>query len=194
MANYNAFPMTYQPMYAQPQYQPYQAQMTPPQMQQVQQPAQQIQQPAQQYPVVQSGFVRVMNENEARMYPVAPGNSVTFINENSPYCYTKTVNMGQLDRPIFEKYRLVKEDDAPAPAEAPASQKTVEVPALDLSKYATKDDVNAFKSEFDLSGYATKGDVDAFKSEMEAFRADIEAFRNDLYGLAGKKKSSAKEA
>ena len=56
------------------------------------------------------GFVRVQNENEARMYPVAPGNSVTFINENAPYCYTKSVDISQLDRPKFEKYRLVKEE------------------------------------------------------------------------------------
>ena len=45
------------------------------------------------------------------MYPVAPGNSVTFINENEPYCYTKSVDLSQLDRPKFDKYRLVKEED-----------------------------------------------------------------------------------
>ena len=48
------------------------------------------------------------------MYPVAPGNSVTFIDENAPYCYTKSVDMSQLNRPTFEKYRLVKEEDVPS--------------------------------------------------------------------------------
>lgn len=169
MAYNNGFPMNYQyyqqPIPQQPQQMFTPQQVMPQQMQQVQQP--------QQYPVTQSGFVRVRNENEARMYPVAPGVSVTFVDENSPYCYTKTVNMGQLDRPIFEKYRLVKEDDT-APAEAP--QKPMEAPAMDLS------------------GYATKADVAAFKGELEAFKNDIETFRGDLYGIAGKKKPAKKEA
>ena len=99
MAVYNGgFPMCYQPMY-QPYTQPY---------------TQMQNQPQNVAPVQQNGgFVRVQNENEARMYPVAPGNSVTFINENAPYCYTKSVEMSQLDRPKFEKYRLVKEEEAP---------------------------------------------------------------------------------
>lgn len=63
-----------------------------------------------QQPQQNNGFIRVQNENEARMYPVAPGNSVIFIDENAPFCYTKTVDTSQLDRPKFEKYRLVKEE------------------------------------------------------------------------------------
>ena len=170
----NGFPATYQPIYQQPQYQPYQQQV----MQQQTQPVQQVQQVPQQqqtqYPMTQqSGFVRVRNENEARMYPVAPGNSVTFIDETGPYCYSKTVNMGQLDRPIFEKYRLVKENDESAPVEAP--QRPVDVPAMDLSKYATK------------------ADIEAFKAELDAAKSDIETFRSDLYELAGKKKAPAKK-
>ena len=134
----------------------------------VMQPVQMIpQQTAQsQYPTMQSGFVRVRDENEARMYPVAPGQSVTFVNENSPYCYTKTVNMGQLDRPIFEKYRLVKEDESSAPIEAP--NKPVDVPAIDSSKFA-------------------------LAADLEAVRAEIEAIKGDLYGIAGKKKTTSKK-
>ena len=174
MAFNNGFPMGYQ-YYQQPMPQMMTQQM--PQMQQMPQQMtpqvqqQTVQQP--QYPVVQGGFVRVRNENEARMYPVAPGNSVTFIDEVAPYCYTKTVNMGQLDRPIFEKYRLVKEDDASQAVEAP--NKAPEATAMDLSKYALA------------------ADVAAFKKELEAFRADIDTFRGDLYGLAGKKKTPAKK-
>mgnify|MGYP002522136813 CR=1 FL=1 len=56
------------------------------------------------------GFIPVPNEEFARNYPVAPGNSVTFKNENAPYVYTKTMGFSQLDRPIFEKYKLVRED------------------------------------------------------------------------------------
>lgn len=57
-----------------------------------------------------SGFVSVRSEVEARNYPVAPGNSITFKDETAPYVYTKTMGFSQLDRPNFEKYKLVKED------------------------------------------------------------------------------------
>lgn len=160
MAYNNGFPMNYN-YYQQPVMQ---------QPMQVPQQAPQVQQ-SPQYPIVQSGFVRVRDENEARMYPVAPGNSITFVNENSPYCYTKTVNMGQLDRPVFEKYRLVKEEDTPV---------------------ETQERVSG-EAGVDLSKYVLKSDIAAFKGEIDAIRADIEAFRGDLYGIAGKKKAK-KEA
>ena len=57
-----------------------------------------------------SGFVSVRSEAEARSYHVAYGNSVTFKDETSPYIYTKTMGFSQLDRPIFDKYKLVKEE------------------------------------------------------------------------------------
>lgn len=63
------------------------------------------------------GFISVRSMEEALNYPVAPGNSVTFKDENAPYVYTKTKGFSQLDQPIFEKYRLVKEAE-PVP-EAP---------------------------------------------------------------------------
>ena len=80
-----------------PQY--FQPQQMPMQMQQQQQQASQA-----------SGFVSVRSEEEARNYPVAYGNSVTFKDENAPYIYTKTMGFSQLDRPIFDKYKLVKEE------------------------------------------------------------------------------------
>lgn len=57
-----------------------------------------------------SSFVSVRSEAEARNYPVAYGNSVNFKDENAPYLYVKTMGFSQLDRPIFERYRLTKED------------------------------------------------------------------------------------
>ena len=75
------------------------------QPQQMQMP--QTQTPAQQ---TQTGFVSVRSEEEARNFPVAYGNSVTFKDENAPYIYTKTMGFSQLDRPIFDKYKLVKEE------------------------------------------------------------------------------------
>ena len=75
-------------------------QMFIPQQQNVQQPTQ----------IQNGGFVVVKDVNEALNYPVAPGNSVTFKNESQPYIYTKTLGFSQLDQPIFEIFRLVKED------------------------------------------------------------------------------------
>ena len=59
---------------------------------------------------IQSPFVMVRSEMEARNYPVAYGNSVTFKDETAPYVYSKTMGFSQLDKPIFEKYRLIKEE------------------------------------------------------------------------------------
>ena len=61
-------------------------------------------------PTQQSPFISVRNEMEARNYPVAYGNSVTFKDENAPFVYSKTMGFSQLDEPVFEKYRLIKED------------------------------------------------------------------------------------
>lgn len=147
----------------------YMSQMQIPQMvqQQMQQPMQQpVQQVPQQtqYPIMQTGFVRVPNENEARMYPVAPGTSVTFIDENQPYCYTKTMDRSQLDRPKFEKYRLVKEEDTSITAQN-AQETGSAVPGVSLD------------------GYATKDDLDAFREEMEDRLSDIKAIESDLKNL-----------
>ena len=56
------------------------------------------------------GFIPVPSEDMARNYPVAQGTSVTFRDENAPYIYTKTMGFSPLDRPIFEKYKLIKEE------------------------------------------------------------------------------------
>ena len=70
---------------------------------------QMVQQPQQ---IQNGGFVSVRNEGEAMNYPVAHGMSVTFKDETAPYIYTKTMGFSQMDRPTFEKYKLVKEDIA----------------------------------------------------------------------------------
>lgn len=95
-----------------------------------------IQQPATQY----NGIVSVQNEQEARMYPVEPGKSVTFCDETAPYLYTKTMGRTQFDRPVFTRYRIVKEDDTVSNASEPS--KTDEKKTdIDLSLYALKDDL-----------------------------------------------------
>jgi len=91
------------------------------QMQQLQPQQQQIQ---------NGGFVTVRSEQEARNYPVGYGTSITFRDENAPYIYCKTMGFSQLDQPIFEKYKLVKEN-----AQDPVSEyKEIDNSAFDSIK------------------------------------------------------------
>ena len=139
--------MNYQPNYynqPNPYYQQMQQQQAVMQQQQAQaQQQQQMQQPA----IQQSGFVLVQSEQEARAYPVAPGNSITFKDERQPYCYVKTMGFNQLDRPTFERYRLVKED---MPTEATESATTAQTQQKKVSvDYALKADLEAVWAEID---------------------------------------------
>ena len=142
---YNNYYSAYQPMMGYPyqqQFQPNYQQQAYPQAQ-MQMTAQNQQQPQ----IQNGGFIQVHDENEARNYPIAPGNSVTFKDENAPYVYTKTMGFSQLDRPIFEKYRLVKEEDIQTaqnqPVNAPNSQ------AANMIDYALKTDLTALQAEID---------------------------------------------
>lgn len=133
MAYNNYFPATYQPYFN-----GYQQPMNVQQMQN----AQQNQQPQ----IQNGGFVPTPSEEYARNYPVAPGNSVSFKDEKLPYLYTKTMGYSPLDRPVFEKFRLVKEEEF-VPENAPKieDKKT----DIDLSQYALKADVEALAAKYD---------------------------------------------
>lgn len=87
---------------------------------------QQMPQQTQPLQIQNGGFVPIRSEQEARNYPVAPGNSVTFKDETAPYVYTKTMGFSSLDRPIFEKYRLIKEDAPDEGAAAENAQRKLE--------------------------------------------------------------------
>lgn len=89
---------------------------------------QQQMQPQTQQSIQGGSLISVHDENEARMYPVGPGYSITFKDENQPYIYTKTMGFSQLDRPVFEKYKLVKEE-------------TESTPVSVSDKYALKNDL-----------------------------------------------------
>lgn len=117
---------------------------------------QQIQQPQQQNPpqIQNGGFVIVKNINEAMNYPVAHGNSVTFKDENQPYIYTKTLGFSQLDQPIFEVFKLIKEEHTETPKIASDEQ---------VVQFLTLDEGNALK-----------GEIDAVKSELQTLKDLIE--------------------
>ena len=135
MAYGNYFPVTYQPNYygqPNPYYQQMQNQAMMQQNQQMQPTQmsganQQMQQPT----IQQSGLVLIPSEQDARNYPVAPGNSITFKDENAPYCYVKTMGFNQLDRPTFERYRLVKEDSPVTAHNSPQiAQRKAKIPPM----------------------------------------------------------------
>lgn len=133
---YPYYPATYNP-----NFNPYMQQMQQPQNQQIQ----------------NGGLVSVRSEDEARNYPVAPGNSVTFKNESAPFVYTKTMGFSQLDRPVFERFRLVKEDAENAPKTDDKKQD------IDMSIYALKTDLAAIFGEID----AIKAAVDAMRQKKQ---------------------------
>lgn len=117
-----------------PQYNPYYA------AQYQAQPQQAITAPSLQPQQNQNGgiIISISGEAEARSYPVGLGNSITFKDENAPYIYTKTMGFSQLDRPVFEKYRLVKED---TPVEEPQ--------ANNLSYDDIRDQIEMIKSDIE---------------------------------------------
>ena len=149
MAGYNPYPMNYgyngqpypfqQPQYPQPQPQFQQPQMQMP-MQAQPQPQAQVQ-PQPQQVIQNGGFISVRDIGIAQNWPVAPGNSITFKDESAPYIYTKTMGYNQLESPKFEKFRLVKED------EAQPEQAVQEKPQMPQVAYLTKKDLGALETD-----------------------------------------------
>ena len=125
-------------------------------------------QPQAQMPVQQTNnFIPVPSEDFARNYPVALGMSVSFKDENAPYIYTKTMGPSQLSQPIFEKYKLIKEEDAPArPSDSP-------------------------KIDFDVK--AIENTIDELKSEIDTLHEDMDTLRDELDALKVKKNNATKK-
>ena len=128
MQPYGYFPATYNPYQSQSYAQSVQVQQPPVQ--------------------TNGGFIRVQNEQEARAYQMQPGTSLTFLDENSPFCYTKTLDFSQLDRPIFRKFELVEVTDTAQSAQN-TPQGTSADKGIDLTAYALKADVDALRARID---------------------------------------------
>lgn len=112
-------------------------------------------------PQVQNGgFIPVPSEQFARNYPVANGISMTFKDENAPYVYTKTMGMNQLDAPVFTKYRLVKEEDAPVSSPEPKSEQIE--PKVDNSLF---DEINDKISQIEDDIDEIRKDIDSLKEQ-----------------------------
>lgn len=173
MAYNNYYPVTYQPnYYGQPN--PYYQQMQNAAMMQQNQQMQQAQQnqPVQRPTIQQSGFVLVQSEQEARAYPVAPGNSITFKDESQPYCYVKTMGFNQLDRPVFERYRLVKEEMQPEAAGSRTSADSAD--GNKNTAYALKSDLGAIWSEIDAIKEKLKAQGDKKPTKKKLIEVEAE--------------------
>lgn len=106
-----------------------------------------------QTPAIQDGgFVMIASEQDAWSYPVRHGTSVMFRDEKLPYIYTKTLGFSQMDSPIFEKYRLVKE----TPQSSQNAQNAPEKESKDI-----------------LPIYATKAEFEALREEVERLRKEL---------------------
>jgi len=101
-----------------------------------------------------NGIISAPNEEFARNYPVAYGNSVTFRDESLPYLYTKTMGFSQMDRPTFDKYKLVKE----------SAEEVAPVPVPEPKNY--------------------DGDIDLLKSDIESLKAENENLKAELEDLS----------
>lgn len=170
MAYNRNFGIGYQPPYS--SYYPYNSynsygfpQNSPIPGQQNQQPINGQQQQQNQAQAHTGGFVRVQSEDEARRYPVAPGNSVTFIDENAPYCYTKSVDFSQLDRPIFKRFRLVEE--------------TGENPIESREKSSTDT-----KQQVNFDDFVKIEDLEKVKSDCRSLKSTVEKLKEELDSIS----------
>jgi hypothetical protein len=162
------FPVNYPQAYQQNFQQPT-AQQAQPQMQQgFAQNQNQIQ---------NGGFVTVRSESDARNYPTAPGTSVTFKHETAPFLYTKTASFNQFEAPRFEKFRLVKEEDAESSAQADGGKEQAQ--AVEYAK------------EKDLCDISVA--VKVLNDITAGIKADVETLKTDFYGMQGRKRIVKKQ-
>lgn len=103
-----------------------------------------------------TGIISVRSEMEARNYPIAPGNSVIFKNESEPFIYTKTMGFSQLDQPVFECYRLVRE----------TAQETVQAPKIVETETCCSEEL--------------KGEIEALRERIEALEKPKKAVKKEV--------------
>lgn len=152
----------------------------PPYYQIPQQGVSQLQNSQQNQQTQSAGFVSVRSEAEARSYPVAYGNSVTFKDETAPYIYTKTMGFSQLDRPTFEKFKLIKED---TPTEQP---ETASKPLPEVKDYT--EDIEKLKSDI----VNARVDIENMKADIDDLRSELEDATDTIVSLK-KKVSTTKK-
>lgn len=92
-------------------------------------------------------FVPVNSEQEVISFPVGCGKSVNFKMQNAPYLYTKTMGFSQFEKPVIEKYRLLKEEMGAEPPKAEENPLQNKLTELSESFNALEEKVNSLKNE-----------------------------------------------
>ena len=142
------------------------------------QPLQNMQQPQQNIPIAKSdSLIHVNSEQEARNYPVAPGNCVQFKDDTKPVIYIKTMSFNQFEAPLFEKYKLVKEEP-----EEPQEEKHEPVSYSDM--FANIDDFNNLKDlverlQADLSDLKLNNNIITVEEKKTPRKGKIGAKESD---------------
>lgn len=153
MAYNNGFPINY-PQFYQPMqnqafqqnYQQNQAFQQQPQNYQQQNMAQNM--PQNQPQIQNGGFMQIPTEEMARSYPVAPGNCVTFKIEGKPIVMEKSMGFSQLEAPRIDRYRLVREEDAPNEQNLPQNEPKNN-PTENETIKGLKDEIKALNEELE---------------------------------------------
>ncbi len=91
---------------------------------------------------------------------------MTFKDETAPYVYTKTMGFSSLDRPVFDKFKLVKETEPETAQEPHAStenDKTVNSP-----HYVLFDEFETVRKQID----GILADIDALKEKAKNVKVE----------------------
>ena len=116
-----------------------------------------------------SVVVRVPSYDVAKTFPAEPGKPITFFDDNIPFCYVKTGGMSPAEPPKTRIFELVERSEEY------------------LTRGAQNGDISAPKqSNIDLSKYATSDDIETLRGECEALKQAIERLRFDVDALSEK--------
>ena len=141
--NYNAFPMSYQPMYTQPQYQAYQPQ---PQS---------------------NGIIWVQGEAAARSYLMAPNTTLPLWDSESNTIFLKTTDSAGMPSMKVLDYTIRTQTPSNAPTSAVSSH------TGESTEYVTKRELGALQGEIEalrtrIDGLQEKEGVNDGKSSVSA--------------------------
>lgn len=111
----------------------------------------------------------VPSYDTVKNFYVEPGKPETFFDSGKPYCYVKSPGASPVDPPKTRIFELVERSEEY------------------LTRGAQSGDISASKqSNIDLSKYATSDDIEALRGECEALKQAIERLRFDVDALSEK--------
>lgn len=105
-----------------------------------------------QYQSIQNGgIVLDVTEEYARNYPVAAGTRVFFKDGQLPYLYAKAMGFSLMDSPVFEKFKLVKEEAEPVKETGNTAIEELSGAISELKK-----EINSLKSDLNRRNFQDK--------------------------------------